>query len=104
MLIWGWGLVVEVIRCILIWIILARTDWGRQVFLAKERSEAMGKKDEDKDEGDKEDGKHIRTSPRTRALIAEIDDEDEDEMERKRTACSLHEIPDDKDRAYQPLN
>merc|ERR1712176_1311422 len=101
-LIWGWGLVVEVIRCILIWIILLRTDWDKQVFLAKERSEAAGKRPEQigSDDND-EDGDgitNIKTSPRTRALIGDIDDEDE--KVRRRTACSLHEVADDQDRAY----
>merc|ERR1712013_551031 len=89
-LIWGWALVVEVLRCVLIWIILLRTDWKKQVELAKQRSEAAKKEEE----GDTEE-ENIKTSPNTRALIA-ADDEGDDEDERRRaTACSLHEIPKD---------
>ena len=86
-LIWYWALVVEVIRFVVIWWLLLRTDWEKQVMLARERSEALKKKD---------DAKHIRTSPKTRALI-ESDGigSDDEEDRRKRTACSLHEIPND---------
>lgn len=93
--IWVWALIVEVIRCILIWFILLRTDWKKQVILAKERSEALKKKEND----DKnKNGNKSNTSPKTRALIANNDDnsDEDDEEERDRrnlTACSLHEIP-----------
>ena len=76
-LIWGWALVVEVLRCALIWAILLRTDWHKQVARAKQRSEAS----------------EVKTSPKTRALIANDDDDEDDEN--RATACSLHEIPKD---------
>ena len=107
-LIWGWGLVVEVIRCVLIWIILVRTDWDRQVFLAKERSEAAKTEDhtDDIDDDDNRDEDvhrvDIRTSPKTRALIGDI--ESEEDRVKRLTACSLHEIPDQQDRDYRPLD
>eukprot|EP01084_Bolivina_argentea_P000574 1075_1 len=40
-LIWYIALFVEIIRCILIWIVLLRTNWRKQIILAKQRSETL---------------------------------------------------------------
>ena len=105
-LIWEWGLVVEIIRCILIYIILWRTNWEKQVIAAKERSEALKKKKKLEEE------KNERASPKTRALIANdglAEDERDPQKERNLTACSLHEMDhaqdyDDKDRKLTSQN
>merc|ERR1712129_580860 len=68
-LIWYWALLVEAIRFVVSWFLLLRTDWDKQVLLAKERSEALNNKK----------NKNCKTSPKTRALIAENDDDDDDE-------------------------
>eukprot|EP01084_Bolivina_argentea_P137513 242191_1 len=97
-LIWEWALIIEIIRCILIWIILLRTDWNKQVILAKERSEALKKKENEKN-------KCVRTSPKTRMLI-ENDGMNKDEIDiyaKKLTACSMHERADN-DESYDKMN
>eukprot|EP01084_Bolivina_argentea_P130627 230592_1 len=76
-LIWEWALVVEIIRCALIWIILLRSDWDAQVVLAKERSEANKQLSEN----------DIVTSPKTRVLI-----QNKDKEEAKGIKCTLHRI------------
>merc|ERR1719384_1743473 len=59
-LIWYWALFVEVLRFVVIWTLLLRTDWDKQVMLAKERSEALKKEDENEDE---KNGNYVKTSP-----------------------------------------
>jgi len=92
--IWKVALIVEIIRCVLIWIILWTTNWQKQVRLAKQRSEALKNKEHEKAEAtDKCD---TATSPKTRALIQNEPRDDGDSIEhRTLTAWSLHELPNE---------